>query len=236
MPKLEFGIGGGAYLSVPQPVARAFLVFTRLFGSRWFDTAFAYGEGAGEITLGAVLQNRDNVITKWGLSRALGLDSTASGRWSSQEFSPRTLKTAVQDADRRLQCPNTLYFLLHCAEARYVQPHISELLALREAGLVAGIGYSVNDSSEVLDDSSWADLIEGPLPSVEKLRQFRGTIAIHGAFRSGVSDGSLIELLAPIAATRVVLISGSWRPWRLLGNSMQVRRVGKSLKAMSKSR
>jgi hypothetical protein len=234
MPKLEFGIGGGAYLSVPQPVARVFLVFIRLFGPRWFDTAFAYGEGVGEITLGPILRNRDNVITKWGLSKALGLDSTASGRWSSPALSPGTLKTALQAADKRLQCPNALYFLLHCADARYVQPHISELLALRDAGLVAGIGYSVNDSSEVLDDSSWADLIEAPLPTVQKLREFRGTIAIHGAFRSGVSDESLIELLSPIAASRVVLISGSWRPWRLLGNSMQVRRVGKSLKARSK--
>jgi hypothetical protein len=99
-----------------------------------------------------------------------------------------------------------------------VQPHIAELIRLWEEGLVASIGYPVNNSPEVLTDSTWADLIEGPLSGLEGLRDFNGTLAIHGVFRSHASDERLLESLASRKAVRVVLILGTWRLWRLLEN------------------
>ena len=231
MPRIELGIGGGAYLSAPLFLASFFLLFTKLLTVRWFDTAQAYGDGRGETALGYVLGDKEHVITKWGLSSTWRSDSTGSARWSSAEFSPDQLRNAVDKSRKRLAHTANVFFVLHCAEENFVQLHIQELRNLRDEHMVTGIGYSVNEASALFQENSWADLIETPLAGLEKLVKFEGTIAVHGVFRSKASDRLLFQTLSKMNASRVIILSGTWRPWRLVGNFFQVKRLNEALNA-----
>ena len=231
MPRVELGIGGGAYASAPPFFARLFLLSTRLLTVRWFDTAQAYGEGRGETNLGDALGRTDVVITKWGLTSIWRSDSPGDARWSSEEFSPKQIRNAIDISKKRLGCPKNLFFLLHCAEENNVRLQIQELQKLREERLLTGVGYSVNESSALFVQNSWADLIETPLDGLKMLVEFKGTIAVHGVYRSRASDTILLDNLSTLNAAEVFLISGTWRPWRILGNLFQVRRLNKALDA-----
>jgi len=226
---LNFGIGGGCYIGSPVFLAKGFIRLTKLLSPYCFDTAFGYGDGRGESVLGATVGPRDTVITKWGTRTDWKPSFEGESRWASSQFSHTEIRAGFLSAQQRLGNHKKLFFLLHCPEPGMVDDHVREIINLRQDGLVAGVGFSVNDVSELLKDKSWADLIEAPVSALDKLTEFTGTLALHGVFKLGLSDRQLFEILSPLAANRVVIFSGSWRPWRLLGNWIQVRRMGKLL-------
>ena len=128
---------------VPQAQAIATLEAAYEAGVRIFDTAAAYGAGAGERRVGAALHGKDDVFitTKMGL----GIDEETK-QILGEAIQRGQVSRTVEASRQRLQrdCINLVFLHLNSLEIARAEPVFAELEELRAKGVIAAYGWSTD--------------------------------------------------------------------------------------------
>jgi len=231
-------------------VRTLFVVCSRLFGVRHFDTARSYGDGQSEAVLGAALWGFKSpaVVTKIGVplhsdepwaAKTPGVKLTQPQRHDSLTrvqqfrvfFPPSSIEHYLRASLSNLRRPQVQGLLLHSIPRQLnLRPYILELRRLQAIGLVQKIGVSVDDG-ELLSsmDLAWADILQVPFSMVNQVPESNipndAEIHVNQIFRSGPNTMTKVLMSQALADRPVVLLQGTRKISRLLSSRRQIAKA-----------
>jgi D-threo-aldose 1-dehydrogenase len=201
----RIGLGGAAlgvlYRNIDDEAARASIDAAWDAGIRKFDTSPLYGGGVSERRFGEALAARPRdayfLATKTGVARPYGQGATPPGgtRRSADiwDYSPKGTQASIAASLERLRVERLDLVHLHDIEGRLdsAMEAYPALAAMREKGIVGGIGIGANT-------------VEAPLALMARAR----FDAILVAGRYTLLDQSMLALFAPARAAGTKLFAG----------------------------
>ncbi|KAA8889581.1 aldo/keto reductase [Nocardia colli] len=148
----------GLFRAVSEEDAQAGIAAAWDAGIRAFDTAPHYGAGSSEERLGRFLRSRSEYTVSTKVGRLLYDDPSAPDgvhdfygapkRSRRQDYSAAGVRQSLEDSLARLGLDRVDLLLIHDPDehqAETLAGAMPELVRMRDAGLVSGIGVGVND-------------------------------------------------------------------------------------------
>lgn len=220
--KISCGLGGTGLLAMPWWLRTWYVRFAKFLGIRYFDTAQYYG-GSEKILGRSGLENL-TVVTKWGMGHA----PSDSERWG-RLFPAESCVDAVTRSKEVIGVTKHFGFLLHLPCEDHVQTHIESLRRAKKTEEIRYIGYSADTQNHILHDNSWCDWIVIHHSLASELKGFSGVVAVHGVFKSELSAHDFSDIMESLsAATELIFLIGTSKPWRLVSSLRTVRRLAKA--------
>ena len=215
---LRLGLGSGYVWMKPKARIFLFISLARfILRINLFDTAQYYGNGKGEQILGLVLPSKAKIITKIGLSNAVGLENSSQERWGLH-FSPKVLEEEFEASLTRLRRKSCYGLLLHCTEKDFdFKEHIEVLKKLKIAGRVEKIGFSADQEKHIPEESNWADIIQVHVSLLDKCSiNNHQLLFVNGIFRNSKNEISFLEFVQRNQEIDVVALIGTHRFSRII--------------------
>lgn len=223
---IEVGLGN-AYISMSRTRRLLYINVAKFIGINFFDTAQLYGNA--EAILGSVLKSDELIVTKIGLSKSVGKNQTSQKRWN-YFFPPENLESELNESLSRLNRKKCYGLLLHAISGDFdFTSHIKVLNNLKQLGKVEYIGFSVDVDNYLLDDSSWADIIEVHVSFLDTIKVNKDQILIvNGVFRES-NERKFLNFAKSNADIRIILLLGTHRITRLLWQTVKFKILARIL-------
>ncbi len=161
---------GGDFKNISNHKAKELLIIALDNGINRFDTAKVYGNGGVEKLLGETLPRDILILTKIPALSKPQIDQPFNS--IDLYYPPMSVKHSIYESLYNMQRDTLHTVLLHNWSSRWtnVSNPLSELLALKEKGVIENIGISLPDRFNVrLDEEICAciDVIEAPYNHIE---------------------------------------------------------------------